>query len=161
MRGAARAAVLAGDRAGGSELLAGCASIGRQAFGTPTVSLMNVRVTGIGITGGSLDVTLKVHNPNEYRLDATKFQYEVDVDSTELAHGILAQRFTVEQKDSTTIHIPVTLSYSALGAAGRSILGSGAVMYHVRGDITVLTPLGDFTVPFAQEGKFNPTGGAR
>lgn len=140
---------------------AGCASLGRQAFGSPTVSLMTVHVTGIGITGGSLEVVLKLYNPNEYRLDATNFQYEVDIDSTELTHGVLDHRFTVSGKDSTVLHIPVTFTYAALGAIGRSMWSSNALNYHVRGDITVLTPLGSRTVPFEQQGKFNTAGGGR
>jgi LEA14-like dessication related protein len=139
--------------------LAGCATIGRQAFGKPTVSLENVRMTGIGIAGGNLEVVLKVYNPNEYRLDASNFHYEVEIDSTELAHGTLDRRFTVLPKDSTIVRIPVSFSYAALGAAGRAIWNAGALNYHVRGDITVLTPLGSRTIPFVQQGRYDTVGG--
>ena len=34
----------------------GCSTLGRQAFQQPVVNLRDVKVRGIGITGGSLDV---------------------------------------------------------------------------------------------------------
>ena len=51
---------------------AGCASIARQAFREPVVSVRDVRLNGIGLTGGSIDVALAVYNPNNYRLDARR-----------------------------------------------------------------------------------------
>ena len=42
----------------------GCATIGRNAFAQPVVTLRDVKLQGIGFTGGSFDVILSVYNPN-------------------------------------------------------------------------------------------------
>ncbi|HTR77809.1 MAG TPA: LEA type 2 family protein [Gemmatimonadaceae bacterium] len=138
---------------------AACASLARQEFARPQISLVSMRVIGIGVTGGSLEVILKIFNPNSYRLDANTFTYQVEVDSIPLAHGTVANRFTVAPKDSTLLRIPLAFTYAGLGAAGRSIMTSGSVNYRVSGNLTVLTPGSSFTVPFAQQGRFNPMGG--
>ncbi len=52
--------------------VAGCATLARQAFQEPAVSVRDVRLNGIGLTGGSVDVGLNVYNPNNYRLVATR-----------------------------------------------------------------------------------------
>ena len=52
--------------------VAGCSVLGKQAFQQPIVHLQDVRLNGVGLTGGNLDVKLSVYNPNGYRLDATK-----------------------------------------------------------------------------------------
>jgi LEA14-like dessication related protein len=138
----------------------GCSSLGRAAFQSPIVHLRDVRVRGIGLTGGSLDVLLNVYNPNHYRLDATRLTYRVALagDSITLASGALDSRFTVQDNDSTTVTIPVTFSYAGANAAGRSILNTGAVDYHVMGDVTVGSPVGSFTVPYSSTGRFTTTG---
>ncbi len=138
----------------------GCSALGRASFQNPIVHLRNVQVRGIGLNGGSLDVLLSVYNPNHYRLDATRLTYKVALagDSVTLATGALDSRFTVQENDSTTVTIPVTFTYAGVNAAGRSILNTGAVDYHVLGDVTVGSPVGSFTVPYSSTGRFTTTG---
>jgi LEA14-like dessication related protein len=138
----------------------GCSALGRASFQNPIVNLRNVQVRGIGLNGGSLDVLLSVYNPNHYRLDATRLTYKVALagDSVTLATGALDSRFTVQENDSTTVTIPVTFTYAGVNAAGRSILNTGAVDYHVLGDVTVGSPVGSFTVPYSSTGRFTTTG---
>ena len=140
--------------------IAGCSMLGRQAFRQPVVNLRDVKVRGIGLNGGSLDVLLSVYNPNGYRLDATRLTYKVAMagDSITLASGALDSRFTVQNNDSTVVTIPVSFTYAGLGAAGRSILNTGAVNYHVLGDVTVGSPVGNFTIPYSSQGRFTTTG---
>jgi LEA14-like dessication related protein len=141
----------------------GCSMLGRAAFQSPVVNLRDVRVRGFGLTGGTLDVLLNVYNPNHYRLDATRLTYRVALagDSITLASGALDSRFTVQDNDSTTVTIPVTFTYAGVGAAGRSVLNTGAVDYHVLGDVTVGSPVGSFTVPYSSTGRFTTTGMGR
>jgi LEA14-like dessication related protein len=142
---------------------AACSALGRQAFQQPVVNLRDVRVRGLGISGGNLDVMLNVYNPNHYRLDATRLTYRVDLagDSITLASGALDSRFTVQETDSTVVTIPVSFTYAGVGAAGRSVLATGAVNYHVLGDVTVGSPVGSFTIPYSSTGRFTTTGVAR
>lgn len=142
---------------------AACSMLGRQAFKDPVVNLKDVRLRGVGVTGGQLDVLLSVYNPNHYRLDATKLTYTVNMagDSVHIADGSLDNRFTVNEGDSATVTIPVSFTYAGLGAAGRSLLATGAVNYHVLGNVTVGSPVGSFNVPFSQTGRFTTTGVGR
>ncbi len=142
-------------------LVAGCATIGRQVFEQPVVTFKDVRVSGLGLQGGSLDVLLNVYNPNRFALDATRLTYRLMVDSTQLGTGALDQRFVVQRGDSAVVRLPVQFSFAGLGAAGRQLLRSGAVNYRVLGDVTVSTPIGNFTRPFDRTGQFTNLGGSR
>ncbi|MFL5576291.1 MAG: LEA type 2 family protein [Gemmatimonadaceae bacterium] len=139
----------------------GCASLGRKAFKEPTVSFKELRVNGLGLTGGSLDILLNIYNPNGYKLDATRFTYNLMVDSVNFGSGAIDQKFTVQSGDSTTVRLPLTFTYAGIGSAGRSLLNTGTVNYTVTGDITVGTPLGNFTKPYTQRGTYTAMGGAR
>jgi LEA14-like dessication related protein len=146
-----------------SAAIAGCSALGSAGFKQPVVNLRDVRLRGAGLTGGNLDVLLSVYNPNHYRLDATRLDYTLNLagDSMTIANGSLDQRFTVNDNDSTTVTIPVSFTYAGLGAAGRSMMNTGAVNYHVLGKVAVGTPLGSMTVPFSSTGRFTATGPAR
>jgi LEA14-like dessication related protein len=141
-------------------ITAGCSALGRQAFQQPIVHLQDVRVNGVGLTGGNLDVKLSVYNPNGYRMDATRMSYNVLVgDSVRFATGTVDSRFTVNGNDSSIVTIPVNFTYTGIGAAGRQLLNTGGVNYHVNGDVTVGTVVVNFTVPYTSTGRFNALGG--
>ena len=143
--------------------IAGCASLGALGgFKEPIVSFKDLRVRGLGLSGGSLDAYLNVYNPNGFRLDATRLSYTVTVgDNAQVGTGILDSRFTVQDNDSTTVRIPIDFTYSGIGAAARQIMQSGSVPYNVKGDVTVATPVGNFTVPYSGTGRFSAFGGAQ
>ena len=141
--------------------IGGCASLGLGGFKDPIVSFKDLRVRGLGLTGGSLDAYLSVYNPNGFRLDATRLTYNVKVGDNPLGTGALDSRFTVQNKDSTTVRIPIDFTYLGIGAAARSMMNQGSVPYTVTGDVTVTTPVGNFTVPYTGSGRFSAFGGAQ
>ena len=141
--------------------IAGCATLGMGGFKEPIVTFKDLRVRGLGITGGSIDAYLSVYNPNGFKLDATRLTYKVLVGDNPLGNGVLDSRFTVQDKDSTTVRIPIDFTYAGVGAAGRQMMQSGSVPYTVTGDVTVATPLGNFTVPYTGSGRFSAFGGAQ
>lgn len=132
----------------------GCASAARQMMKEPVVTLKDVRLVGIGVTGGTLDISLGIYNPNEFRLDGSRLTYQVFADSVAVGGGTLDQQFTVQEGDSSTIKLPLTFTYAGLGAAARQIQNQGSVNYRVRGEIEVATPIGRFTRPYDQSGRY-------
>ena len=133
---------------------AGCATLARQAFREPVVTLRDVKLVGVGLTGGTIDVVLSVYNPNEFRLDGTRVTYNVFADTVPLGSGALDQRFTVQEGDSALVTLPITFTYAGLGAAGSQIRNSGTLNYRVAGDITVGTPIGEIKRPYSQSGRY-------
>ena len=134
---------------------AGCAAIGLGGFQEPVVRLRDVQITGLGLQGGSVDVKLSVYNPNKFKLDAIKMTYKVDIDSIPLGDGELGDRFIVQSHDSSEVRLPVRFTYAGLGAAGQSLLKAGSLNYRVRGDFTVSTPIGNYTRPYNQTGRYS------
>jgi len=138
---------------------AGCATLGKATFKEPVVHFQDARITGLGLNGGSLEVKLSLYNPNGFTLDGTRLTYKLMVDSVTFGTGALADRFTVQEKDSTIVTLPLQFTYAGVGAAGRQLMNTGAVNYRVLGDVTVGTPLGNFTRPYDQTGRFSTLSG--
>jgi LEA14-like dessication related protein len=131
----------------------GCASVGRAVFREPVVTYKDAVITGLGLTGGSLEVVLSIYNPNSFRLDGTGLTYRIAVDSIPFGNGMLSERFAVQEGDSTTVRLPLQFNYSGVGQAGRQLIQTGSVNYTVSGDITVGTPIGSFTRPYSGKGR--------
>jgi LEA14-like dessication related protein len=138
-----------------------CGPLGRKVFKEPVVNFQQLSINGLGLTGGSLDVILSVYNPNNYRLDATRLTYNLMIDSVRFGTGALDQMFTVQSGDSTIVRLPIAFTYAGIGEAGRQLINTGTVNYRVTGDVTVGTPLGNFTRPYDRTGRYSMLRGGR
>jgi len=137
----------------------GCATLGVGGFKQPLVQFSDVKIRALGLSGGSLDVVLSVYNPNGFNLNATRLTYRLMVEDKDLGNGVLDHAFNVRGKDSTLVTIPMDFTYAGLGVAGQQLLSRGSVNYRVMGDITADTPVGSYTVPYDQRGRFSSFGG--
>ena len=140
---------------------ASCAGLGKGGFKDPVVTFKNVRMGGIGLTGGTLDVILSVYNPNGYRLDASRVTYKVMVDSLDVGAGAMDKHFSVPSNDSAEVVLPLHFSWNGVSAAGRELMQTGTIPYRVLGDLTVGSGVGDFTIQYDRTGNFNSLGGIR
>ena len=136
-----------------------CASLGQAVFERPVVNFRALRVNGLGLTGGALDVELAVYNPNSFDLRSTRFRYNLLMDTVRVADGTIETEQTFRSGDSTVVTIPVSFTYAGLGRAGAELIRSGTVNYRMLGDVTVSTPLGNFTLPYDQTRRFSPLRG--
>jgi LEA14-like dessication related protein len=151
MRRVFSAFVMAAGLAGG----AACAAIGRSSFVNPVVELKDVRLRGIGLDGGSLDIVLDVYNPNDYRLDASRVTYRLFVDTAQIAMGEVNKLVTLDNKKKTEVTLPVSFTTRELFGAAAALTKTGSVDYRVAGDVTVATPFGSFTRPYEGKGRFD------
>jgi LEA14-like dessication related protein len=142
-------------------MLAACATLARQVISQPVVSVRQVRVEGLGFTGGSLDVVLGVYNPNHFDLSGTRVTYEVFVDSVSLGTGASDARFAVPGGDSTEVHLPLSFTWAGVGEAGRELMNRGSVPYRVTGDLTVGSAAGNLTMRYDHAGRLATLGGVR
>jgi LEA14-like dessication related protein len=133
----------------------GCASLGRASFGTPTVELKDIRVRGIGLDGGSVDLVLDVYNPNDYRMDATRLSYTLTADTSRVATGTVEHRVTLVNRAHNQVLLPVSFSMKELMGAAEVLLRKGSVDYMVAGDVTVDTPFGSMTRPYKGKARID------
>ena len=72
-------------------LAAGCATLGHALrFQEPAITLKEIRVTGLGLTGGTLDLALDVFNPNDYRLRSTRLELGIDLEQVHFGDALVA-----------------------------------------------------------------------
>lgn len=133
----------------------GCATIARQAFSNPVVTVKDVLVKGIGLQGGSLDLILDVYNPNDYRLDARRLSYQVWVDSSQVATGDIEKLLTLSNKGHSEVVVPVNFTIASVQKALVKFAMQGSLEYRVTGSFTMATPFGDITRPYSGTGRLD------
>lgn len=133
-------------------LSAACSGIGDH-FKEPDIQLDHAVVRGIGLTGGNLDLVVKVQNPNNFTLQGTKLQVGIDVEGSHLGDITYDDDFAVVENGETILTLPLRFGWSGVGSAVRAALGYGDLPYNMKGQATLRTPWGQKVVSFTHEGR--------
>lgn len=148
-----RVIVMAGFLA--SAGLAGCATAAKAIFTQPDVTFRGVGLRSLGLDGAEMEVLLNIYNPNAYSLGASALRYRLLVDSVEIGAGALDSGFSVRERDSMIVHLPVRVGFRAVQAIGPRLLRGGEVPYRLIGDVSLKSFVGTFTRQFNEGGRFD------
>ncbi len=130
-----------------------CATLGRLAFTEPAVSLQEIAVTGIGLTGGTFDLVFDVYNPNDYRIRSTRLEVGVDLEGTHFGDALLDRPLDLSPTNHSRVVVPVRFEWAGVGAGARALLTRRTVGYGITGRVLLDTPLGDKTVALTGKGN--------
>jgi len=147
-----RAVVRIGCGVVAAALLTGCAGL-PDLFQEPAVHLDRAVVTGLGATGGTMDLVLGVYNPNQFALRGTRLQLGLDVEQSHVGDLEYDDDFQVQKGDTTQLTVPLRFTWSGLASAARTALSAGEIPYTLNGQLTVDTPLGARSVAFTRNGR--------
>ena len=125
----------------------------RDLFKEPDIQLERAIVRGVNLTGGNLDLIVKVDNPNPFTLQGTKLQVGFDVEGQHLGDITYDNDFAVTENGTTTITLPLRFGWTGVGSAVRAALGYGDLPYKMKGQAELKTPWGRKVVPFTHEGR--------
>lgn len=129
-------------------------------FERPAVALRDVHVTGAGLLGGVVEMTMRLYNPNDYDLASPRVSYRLYLDRVQVSNGAADLDAIVPRHDSALLRVPGRFSYAAVGAAGVNALSTGAARYWVGGRMSVDTPYGRLSFPYDRVGQVAPADAA-
>ncbi|HEV8401144.1 MAG TPA: LEA type 2 family protein [Gemmatimonadales bacterium] len=134
--------------------LTGCATL-RSAFSfqEPQVELQEINITGMGLTGGTLDLVFDVYNPNEYRLRSTRLEVGVDLEGTHFGDALIDRPLDLSPTNHSRVVMPVRFEWAGVGAAARGLLTRQALKYGVTGAVLLDTPIGEKRVQLRSTGN--------
>jgi LEA14-like dessication related protein len=132
---------------------AACTSLGLN-FKDPDVQLDRAIVRAIDLTGGTLDLVVKIQNPNNFTLNGTKLQLGLDVEGSHLGDISYDSDFAVTDKGTATLTLPLRFGWSGVGSAVRTALSYGDLPYQMKGQLTLALPGGlNQSVSFTHAGR--------
>jgi LEA14-like dessication related protein len=127
-------------------------------FTRPVVTLSDVKMDGVGITGGSVLIVMRVYNPNDYGLEQPRVTYNLYLDDSKLTDGMYDADITIAPGDTAFVQVPASVSYVKAGLAGKSLVNMGSVNWRVIGNIYADTPYGRLGSPYDRVGRFSTVG---
>jgi LEA14-like dessication related protein len=123
-------------------------------FKEPDIQLDHAVVRGLGLSGGNLDLVVKVENPNNFTLQGTRLQVGIDVEGSHLGDITYDDDFTVSQNGETTLTLPLRFGWSGVARGVRAALSYGDLPYKMEGQATLKMPWGlRKSVSFTHEGR--------
>ncbi|MEX0690679.1 MAG: LEA type 2 family protein [Gemmatimonadales bacterium] len=122
--------------------VAACGPLRRMSFTPPEVAVYEVAVTGLGLTGGLLDVSMRISNPNSYALRTTAGSLDLMLEQSPFGTLEIVRPIVVPARGDTTVTVPMTFLWSGVGAGARALLGRGSVTYRLTGRLRADTPVG-------------------
>ena len=136
----------------GGCLQTGCATLGQATFSEPRVSLAEIQLLGLGLSGGTLNLVLSVYNPNRYEITGGRLEAGVALEETEFGSIALERSISLPANDTTLVEVPLRFSWQGVGAGARAFLQRGSVAYVLNGSLIAVTPLGEHAVPVTTTG---------
>jgi LEA14-like dessication related protein len=126
----------------------------------PEISLENISLGTLSLTGAEVRVRMKFSNPNPFGLSFSDINYRLAVDGENWVSTRLQQLINLGAKSETVIDIPVRLDFAQVGTSVyRLFTGRNAFDYTVSGDGRLNVDLPFFepnvNLPFSVSGRYN------
>jgi hypothetical protein len=121
----------------------GCATLGRIAFSEPDFQLKSIDITGLGLSGGTMNLIFDAYNPNDYRLRSLRMELGLDLEGTHFGDAVLERPLDLSPQNHNQVVVPVRFEWAGVGAGARALLSRQAIRYGLSGAVLLDTPLGD------------------
>jgi len=122
-------------------------------FEEPQIQLQEIHVTGMGLSGGTLDLVFDVYNPNQYRLRSTRLEVGLELASTDFGEALIDKPLDLSPQNHSRVVMPVRFTWAGVGAAARSLLQSQELPYVITGAVILDTPMGERRVQLHNTGN--------
>ena len=120
----------------------------REALKNVIVSIAEIHVEEIGLTGATLNIRLRMQNPNSLTATLDRMDYTIYGNGNNLGSGNIAQRTDIPAGGENVASTDFDLLYSGAAKVIQSDLATGNVKWRITGTAYFDTPIGTINVPF-------------
>jgi LEA14-like dessication related protein len=114
----------------------------------PKLSIKSVDLAGINFNGVDLIANVNVENPNSFPIPLPNINWELFIDNASLVQGIVTSSQSIQSRATTTMNIPLNLSYEGLFTTVSSLLNANETAYNIAMGIS-------FPIPFLESKVYN------
>ncbi len=123
-------------------------------FEEPDIEIVGISGGSVGLDGGTLLLLVRVDNPNDFDIEASRVDYDLDIrragDWYDLADGELDHGLTVGALESASVEIPVEFRLGDAIEVGAELLRGGTPRFRVAGSVDLRRPIRR-RVPYSEE----------
>jgi LEA14-like dessication related protein len=123
----------------------------------PSLSMASLQVRNISLTRIDVELRLEVNNPNSFKIDMNKFNYDLTIAGHSWVRGNTVRPLSFREKSRSVVTIPLSLNIVEVGRSVIDLLsGNRTLDYQFSGDTvmdTELPLLQDYLFSFSSEGE--------
>lgn len=135
--------------------LAGCNTLRDLAnVQKPSVRYESVAIQDLSFRDVTLLFDFEITNPNSFGVSADQYQYEFLVNGNEFVTGVRNERLRIDRNSTTTIQVPVSLTFSEVYNTIGSVAGNDSLSYRLATEVQFdIAGVGSQRVPVSAEGQ--------
>ncbi len=114
------------------------------------ISIADVRITGIGLTGASLEIIFDIRNPTGIAATLDQLDYTIYGNNIHLGEGKITKAISVPAHSNKIISSFFVLDYSSANKIFGGDLAEGTIDWKISGIAGRNTPFGGIKVPFEE-----------
>lgn len=135
--------------------LSGCNTIKDLAnVQKPSVRYSSMSIEDISFSDVTLLFDFDVTNPNSFGVSADQYQYEFFINGNEFVTGIQNEKFRIANNSTTTIQVPVSLTFSEVFETVSSVARQDSMAYRLSTEVQFdIAGLGKQRVPVSTQGE--------
>lgn len=119
----------------------------------PSVRYSSTSIQDISFQDVTLLFDFEVNNPNSFGVSADQYQYEFFINGNEFVSGVQNERFRIENNSTTTIQIPVSLTFSEVFNTIGSLIRQDSLAYRLSTEVLFdVAGIGQQRVPVSAQG---------
>lgn len=120
----------------------------------PKISLKDVAVSDISLTGAKVQLVLGILNDNPFAVKLNGLEYGVKLRGKTFAQGEMLTVPPVNENGVSTVTIPLDINFFKLGRSVYALLREASSGYELTGEMRFDIPkLGERRIPFREEGE--------
>jgi LEA14-like dessication related protein len=127
----------------------GCSTVAERILEKPKVTLQQVKVREIGVSGATVVFNVMVDNPNPVGINLRQLTYDVEIGGRALTSGVMEKGVRIEAMEKSLVEIPIPVRFSDVFASAVDVMKNGTRTYRVRGSAS----FGPFSIPFDETGE--------
>lgn len=118
-----------------------------------SLELKTVHIKEMTLKGFDAEVDLQIVNPNWFTVRISDLDYHAYISGEEIASGQAENEIAIPSGSTTTVTLPLKVSYGDLGGRLAQILFKGNLEYRLKGSAVFHTWFASRTVPFDTKEK--------
>ncbi|MEE8242679.1 MAG: LEA type 2 family protein [candidate division NC10 bacterium] len=133
----------------------GCAGTLHSEVEPPEVYLSDIAPVEIGLFEQRLRVELRILNPNDFALEVTGLDFQLDVNGIQLARGLSNEEITVPRLGESIVSVMTSTTVLDIVRQIENLSQQQEMSYEIRGRLYLgNTAVG--SVPFERSAKYAP-----
>jgi len=120
----------------------------------PKVSLKNIGISNLSLTGASMIFSLELENRNSFTVQMNGLDYGIKLGGKEFAAGNARSVTAINKNGTSSLEIPLNVSFLSMGRSVYNVLTGTSAGYELSGNMKFNVPkVGEKSFPFQSIGQ--------